>query len=76
MPTTELNKPADAQSRSMDGLAAKPLPDGVPCDHRGCLHHITHPCEGCGRIGGRSAEYEYQNDVQAANGGMTQTAIK
>lgn len=27
--------------------------DGEPCDHPGCLHHITHPCEGCGRIAGR-----------------------
>lgn len=27
-------------------------PDGVPCHHPGCLSHITHPCEGCGRIGG------------------------
>lgn len=26
--------------------------DGEPCDHPGCLHHLTHPCEGCGRIGG------------------------
>lgn len=29
------------------------LPDGVPCYHPGCLNHITHPCEGCGRVGGR-----------------------
>lgn len=29
------------------------LPDGVPCDHRGCLSHISHPCEVCGRIGGK-----------------------
>ena len=28
--------------------------DGVPCkEHRGCLNHTTHPCEGCGRIAGR-----------------------
>jgi hypothetical protein len=33
-----------------------PLPaDGVPCDHPGCLSHVTHPCEGCGRIAGRAA---------------------
>lgn len=31
------------------------LPDGVPCQHTGCLSHISHPCEGCGRIGGRTA---------------------
>jgi hypothetical protein len=28
------------------------LKDNEPCSHKGCLHHITHPCEGCGRIGG------------------------
>jgi ethanolamine utilization protein EutP (predicted NTPase) len=27
--------------------------DGEPCSHKGCLSHISHPCEGCGRIGGR-----------------------
>lgn len=26
--------------------------DGRPCSHSGCLHHISHPCEGCGRVGG------------------------
>lgn len=26
--------------------------DGEPCQHRGCLNHVTHPCEGCGRIAG------------------------
>ena len=28
-------------------------PDGVPCSHPGCLNHVTHPCEGCGRVAGR-----------------------
>ena len=28
------------------------IPDGQPCGHPGCLNHISHPCEGCGRIGG------------------------
>ena len=27
--------------------------DGEPCRHPGCLQHIRHPCEGCGRIAGR-----------------------
>lgn len=31
----------------------KILRDGEPCSHRGCLNHISHPCEGCGRIGGK-----------------------
>lgn len=30
------------------------LRDGEPCSHPGCLSHISHPCEGCGRIGGVS----------------------
>ena len=30
----------------------KVLMDGEPCDQTGCLHHLLHPCEGCGRIGG------------------------
>jgi ribosomal protein S14 len=33
---------------------AYPLPDGVACSHPGCLKHITHPCEVCGRVGGVS----------------------
>jgi len=24
-----------------------------PCEHPGCLNHITHPCDGCGRIAGQ-----------------------
>lgn len=35
------------------------LPDGIPCDHPGCLHHLSHPCEVCKRIAGvRSGENE------------------
>ena len=29
----------------------KILPDGVPCDHPGCLQHLSHPCK-CGLVGG------------------------
>ena len=25
---------------------------GEPCSHKGCLNHITKPCEVCGRRGG------------------------
>ena len=32
------------------------LRDGEPCSHLGCLSHISHPCDGCGRVGGRSSE--------------------
>lgn len=36
------------------------LRDGEPCAHRGCLSHISHPCEGCGRIGGHSYKSKSQ----------------
>lgn len=32
--------------------------DGEPCKHPGCRSHISHPCEGCGRIGARGVVYE------------------
>jgi len=36
-------------------IAGRPsLRDGEPCTHPGCLSHLTHPCEGCGRVGGVS----------------------
>ena len=43
----------------------EPLKDGVPCDHPGCLAHLTHPCEGCGRIGGKpSIEQELEDGLE------------
>jgi hypothetical protein len=24
-----------------------------PCAHPGCLSHVSHPCEGCGRTAGK-----------------------
>ena len=39
------------------------LRDGEPCSHRGCLNHISHPCEGCGRIRGKNIkmkEYKFR----------------
>ena len=38
--------------------------EGEPCSHPGCLSHISHPCEGCGRIGG---EYEREYLQQLRN---------
>ena len=35
-----------------------PWRDGEPCSHPGCLSHVSHPCEGCGRVGGRSGRQE------------------
>ena len=37
---------------------SKQLRDGEPCGHPGCLAHISHPCEVCGRIGGRMDEID------------------
>jgi len=31
----------------------KILKEGEPCIHMGCLNHVSHPCEGCGRIAGK-----------------------
>lgn len=28
--------------------------EDISCGHTGCLNHITHPCENCGRIGGHN----------------------
>lgn len=39
--------------------------DGQPCEHRGCLSHISHPCEGCGRISGKGVAY--YNDLLEEN---------
>ena len=35
-----------------------------PCRHPGCLHHVTHPCEGCGRIAGRWPEETGPSDEE------------
>jgi len=46
--------------------------DGVPCDHPGCLHHISHPCEGCGRIGGQGYR---QNDKRITDDEMKEVRL-
>ena len=30
---------------------------GEACGHPGCLSHISHPCEGCGRTGGNGVTW-------------------
>ena len=32
--------------------------DGISCNHKDCLNHVTHPCECCGRIGGKTIELD------------------
>jgi hypothetical protein len=40
------------------------LPD-EPCGHPGCRSHVTHPCEGCGRIAGRCPDAAFHDYVDA-----------
>lgn len=47
-------KVGDALKTLDELFANKRYKDGEPCGHPGFLHHVTHPCEGCGRKGGRS----------------------
>jgi hypothetical protein len=35
--------------------------DGEPCKHRGCRSHISHPCEGCGRVGAHGVAVVEEN---------------
>ena len=37
-------------------------PENIPCPHPGCLSHISHPCEYCGRIAGKG-DYKNKNLV-------------
>jgi len=42
------------EAANADKLNCADYKDGQPCAHPGCLNHVTHPCEGCGRVAGRS----------------------
>jgi len=46
----------------IDGVVTveRELFDYQPCDHPGCLSHVSHPCEGCGRIAGRASSVAAQ----------------
>lgn len=44
--------------------------EGEPCDHPGCLRHLSHPCEGCGRIGGRSVGKNSYTCIKAVELGL------
>ncbi len=54
----KLRKSCEEASRQVDNwpswkkeLSGVPLKDGEPCSHPGCVNHLTHPCEQCGRVG-------------------------
>lgn len=46
------------------------MKDGEPCGHPGCLHHVKHPCEGCGRIAGRNASFGYVEEIPEGSRGF------
>ncbi len=39
------------------------IESGEPCEHKGCLSHQSHPCEGCGRIGGLGYVFHYNMTI-------------
>ena len=50
--TVTYDEVLDAYAAALADALEHRLKDGEPCDHPGCLSHISHPCEGCGRVGG------------------------
>jgi hypothetical protein len=56
MKTTRLDPYPITHQQGLAGIfiLEKDLPDGVPCKHPGCLNHVSHPCECCGRVAGKS----------------------
>ena len=44
--------------------------EGEPCSRKGCLNHISHPCEGCGRVRGR---YMLESAVESEKYGLSIT---
>lgn len=63
---TQEADPKEAKAKRREARQAKQRPvvdtavdrrclkRGEPCGHPGCLSHVSHPCEGCGRIAGGS----------------------
>lgn len=49
------------------------LREGEPCKHPGCLSHVSHPCEGCGRVAGRYRRVGFTGTHKGAS--TTQLAI-
>jgi hypothetical protein len=50
------HKPCGQPARYIGYDHSRQLRPDQPCSHRGCLSHVTHPCEGCGRIAGQYPE--------------------
>ena len=41
--------------------------DGEPCNHKGCIIHISHPCEECGRQGSKGEKFYADNESDRIN---------
>ena len=52
-----INNPPDSRPDSA-------IIDGESCDHPGCLSHVTHPCELCGRIAGLYPESQWIKELE------------
>lgn len=48
-----LSQNTNVTDRSRPARPTRDLRPGEPCDHPGCLSHVSHPCESCGRTAGR-----------------------
>jgi hypothetical protein len=60
VPTSQLSRKGLEDCLKYVAVKHAALLDGEPCSHRGCLNHISHPCEGCGRIGGRRSNMPFK----------------
>jgi hypothetical protein len=38
-------------------VSREKIEPGQPCGHAGCLSHVTHPCESCGRVAGQEVTW-------------------
>lgn len=54
-------KAVQAKLLELESLRRQLAERGEPCYHKGCLSLVTHPCEGCGRVAGRSPQNEGTN---------------
>jgi hypothetical protein len=48
----------------------KELREGEPCSHKGYLNHVSHPCEGCGRI---SEKHTIESAIESYKFGFSVT---
>ena len=49
--------------------------EGQPCDHPGCFSHVSHLCEGCGRMAGRYLNAAEWLEVGSVKPQVTSTPI-